>query len=115
MTSLEKAKLIAKVLDDKKAFKIEVIGVSKISDITDYFVIATGNANTHVHSLSDEVEFQLSEKGERPLHTEGYASGTWVLLDYSDVVVHIFTQETREFYDLSRLWADGEKIELTFD
>lgn len=115
MTSLEKAKLIAKVLDDKKAIKIEVIGVGKISDITDYFVIATGNANTHVHSLSDEVEFQLSEKGEKPLHTEGYASGTWVLLDYSDVVVHIFTQETRDFYDLSRLWADGEKIALTFD
>ena len=112
MTSLEKAKLAAKILDDKKAFRIEVIGVSKISDITDYFVIATGNASTHVHSLSDEVEFQLSEKGEKPLHVEGYASGSWILLDYGDVVVHIFTQDTRDFYDLSRLWADGEKVKL---
>ena len=112
MTSIEKAKAAAKILDDKKAMNIEVIGVSKISDITDYFVIATGNANTHVHALSDELEFQLNEKGIKPLHIEGYASGTWILLDYSDVVVHIFTQETRDFYDLGRLWADGEKLDL---
>lgn len=115
MTSIEKAKATANILNSKKALNIEVIGVEGISDITNYFVIATGTANLHVRSLSEDLEFQLNEMGEKPLHIEGYASGTWVLLDYGDVVVHIFTGEMRDFYDLSRLWADGKKIELTLD
>ena len=115
MTSLEKAVFAAKVLDDKKAFQIEVIDVRKISDITDYFVIANGSVNTHVHSLADELELKLREREIHPLHIEGYASGNWVLLDYTDVIIHIFTPETRDFYDLGRLWNDGERIKVDYE
>ena len=115
MTSLEKAVFAAKTLDEKKAFQIEVISVKGISDITDYFVIANGSVNTHVHSLADELEVKMREKGIQPLHIEGYASGNWVLLDYTDVIVHIFTPETREFYDLVRLWKEGEQIKVDFE
>lgn len=115
MTSLEKAVFAAKVLDDKKAFQIEVISVKGISDITDYFVIANGSVNTHVHSLADELEEKLRAEGINPLHIEGYASGSWVLLDYTDVIIHIFTPETRDFYDLGRLWNDGERIKVDYE
>ena len=115
MPSLEKAVFAAKVLDDKKAFQIEVISVKGISDITDYFVIANGSVNTHVHSLADELEEKLRAEGINPLHIEGYASGSWVLLDYTDVIIHIFTPETRDFYDLGRLWNDGERIKVDYE
>ena len=115
MTSFEKAVFAAKILDSKKASQIEVISVKGISDITDYFVIASGSVNTHVHSLADELEIKLRENGILPLHIEGYASGNWVLLDYTDVIVHIFTPDTRDFYDLGRLWNDGERIKVDFE
>ena len=78
--------------------------------IADYFVIATGTSSTQVKSLSDYVETELKEQGIQPLHQEGYASSSWVLLDYGDVVVHIFTEQTRGFYDLERLWKDGAQL-----
>ena len=113
MTSQEMAMLAAKSLDHKKAQDIRVIGIRDISVLADYFVIASGTSSTHVHALADEVEYQLSEAGEKPMHTEGYASNNWILLDYGSVVVHVFQDKMREFYDLERLWKDGEEMDLS--
>ena len=111
MTSLELAKKAAAILDDKKADKINVIKIEDISTIADYFVIANGTSSTHVRSLADELEEKLKEEGVDPTRVEGYRSNSWILLDYSSVVVHVFTGEAREFYDLDRLWADGSKVD----
>lgn len=111
MTSLELAKKAAELLDNKKAMRLNVIKVEDISSLADYFVIASGTSNTHVRSLSDELEEKLKEEGVAPTRIEGYRSNSWILLDYSSVVVHVFTQEARDFYDLDRLWADGTKVE----
>lgn len=112
MTSLETAKMAVKALDSKKALDIKVIKIKDISAIADYFVIATGTSSTHVKALADEVEVQLDESGISVSHVEGYRSNSWILLDYVDVVVHVFSDEAREYYDLERLWQDGEIIDI---
>ena len=111
MTSFEIAKKAAELLDNKKAERINVIKIDDISSLADYFVIATGISSTHVRSLADELEEKFKEEGIAPAGIEGYRSNSWVLLDYSHVVVHVFTQEGRDFYDLDRLWTDGEKVD----
>lgn len=113
MTSLELAKAATKILDQKKAEDLSVIGIKDISVLADYFVLATGTSSTHVKALADEVEFQLEERGIQPGHKEGYRSNTWILLDYGGVVVHVFTGESRRFYDLDRLWQDGAHLDLS--
>lgn len=113
MTSLELAKSAAEILDRKKAEDLSVIGIRDISVLADYFVLATGTSSTHVKALADEVEFQLGEKGIQPGHKEGYRSNTWILLDFGGVVVHVFTEGSRQFYDLDRLWQDGEHLDLS--
>lgn len=110
MEPLLLAKTAAALLDNKKAAQLNVIKIEEISALADYFVIATGNSSTHVRSLADELEEKLEQEGITPVRVEGYRSNGWVLLDYNTVVVHIFTQEAREYYDLDRLWADGEKV-----
>ena len=112
MTSLETAKMAVKALDSKKALDIKVIKIQDISAIADYFVIATGTSSTHVKALADEVEAQLDEAGISVSHVEGYRSNSWILLDYVDVGVHVFSDEAREYYDLERLWQDGEIIDI---
>ncbi|MCO7136255.1 ribosome silencing factor [[Clostridium] leptum] len=113
MTSLEMTKEMVKILDNKKAQDLQVIGIRDLTIIADYFIIASGGSTTQVKALADEVEFQMKEKfGMMPLRTEGYNSSSWILVDYGNVVVHVFTKDTREFYDLERLWADGTKVEL---
>lgn len=112
MTSFELAKKAALLLDNKKAERINVIKIEDISSLADYFVIATGISSTHVHALADELEVKLKAEGAAPQNVEGYRSNSWILLDYSNVVVHIFTQEARDFYDLDRLWADGIRVEF---
>ena len=111
MTSLELAKKAARLLDDKKAERVNVIEIQEISSLGDYFVIATGTSTTHVRALADELEEKLKAEGAAPARVEGYRSNSWILLDWGNVVVHIFTQEGRDFYDLDRLWADGKKVE----
>ena len=111
MTQKDILKKIVQTLDTKKAEDVDVIGISDLTIIADYFVIATGTSTTHTKSLADEVEFKLKEAGVVPTRTEGYNSSSWILLDYSDIVVHIFYKETRNYYSLERLWADGEKID----
>ena len=114
MQAIEKAKKIAECLDNKKGRRITVIEVGELTSISDYFVIASGGSAAQVKAMADEVEEKLREAGYTPVHVEGYQVATWILLDYSDVVVHIFLEETREFYDIERLWTDAKKIELNF-
>lgn len=113
MTSLETAKMAVKVLDSKKGLNIKLIKIQDVSSIADYFVIATGTSSTHVKALADEVEEQLDEAGISVSHIEGYRSNSWILLDYVDVVVHVFSDEARQYYDLERLWQDGEQIDIS--
>lgn len=113
MTSFETAKLAVKALDSKKALDIKVIKISDISALADYFVIATGTSSTHVKALADEVEDYLDRNDISVSHTEGYRSNSWILLDYVDVIVHVFSDEAREYYDLERLWQDGEEVDMT--
>ena len=110
----ELALLAAKALSDKKGKEIQVLEIADITTLADYFVIATGSSNTQINALIDSVEKVLTEEaGEEPLHREGYRGGTWVLLDYGCIAVHVFSAEAREFYDLERLWRDGKNIDLT--
>ena len=110
MTELCKA--IVRVLDDKKAEEIKVIKTSEHTIISDYFIVANGSSNTHVKALADEVECEMSKKGIEPMHIEGRATG-WILLDYNEVLVHIFTKESRDFYNLERLWTDAEIMDIS--
>ncbi|AIS52113.1 ribosomal silencing factor RsfS [Thermoanaerobacter kivui] len=103
---------ICNLLEDKKAFDIKVLYIGELTTIADYFIIATGSSDTHVKALTDEIEKKLCEEGIFVDHIEGYASGKWVLMDYGDVVVHIFQEEERAFYNLERLWADAKEIVL---
>ncbi|MBQ1659909.1 MAG: ribosome silencing factor [Clostridia bacterium] len=113
MTSLETARYAAKALCERKGIDIKLIKISDISSIADYFVIAAGSSNTHVKSLADNVEFRLDNEGISVSHIEGYRSDSWILLDYVDVVVHVFSEEAREYYNLERLWEDGEEIDVS--
>jgi ribosome-associated protein len=99
-------------LDDKKAKDVRAIDISHLTTIAHYFVMASGTSVTHIKSLADNVEEKLKEKGLNPLHIEGYNTARWILMDYGDVVVHIFHEEDREFYGLERLWQDGKEIIL---
>lgn len=112
MTSLEIVKQVVKTLDNKKAENIDVLRIGDLTIMADYFVIASTTNSTHVKSLVDEVEYQLKEQGVSPLRTEGYQYANWVILDYGDVMVHIFHEETRNYYNLDRLWSDGEQVDV---
>lgn len=113
MTSYEQSIMIAKALSSKKGIDIQVIEISDVSILADYMVIATGTSSTHVKALADEVEYKLDEAGVSVSHIEGYRSNSWILLDYIDVIVNVFSDEAREFYDLERLWQDGKSVDLT--
>lgn len=113
MEKLDIIKNVVLALDNKKAEDIKVIDIAKLTIVSDYFVIASGNSSTQIKSLADEVEFKLKELGVSPYKVEGYKSENWIILDYSNVVVHIFHKTARSFYDLERLWADSNQIEIT--
>lgn len=109
-TPEELAHAIFDVLDAKKAQKIKVLKVQDQTVITDYFVICTGNSSTQVKSLAGEVEYRLGLRGVDPLHFEGRDNNGWIVLDYSSVIVHIFSRENRDFYQLEKLYGDAEEI-----
>jgi len=113
MEPREIAIIAAKALDAKKGKDIKVLQIDALTTLADYFVICTGTSNTQINALCDEVEKKLTEAGEEPLHREGYRGGTWVLLDYGCVAVHVFNAEAREFYSLERLWQDGVEVDLS--
>lgn len=100
-------------LDKHKAEDIRVLDVSGITSIADYFLLASGGSANQVKSLSDYVEEELAKEGKHPIRTEGYTTGDWITLDYGDVLVHVFRRETREFYDLERLWVDATDVDVT--
>ena len=106
----ELAHAIFDVLDAKKAEKIQVLRVNDQTVITDYFVLCSGRSSTQVKSLGGEVEYKLGLRGVEPAHYEGRDNGNWVVLDYSSVIVHIFSRESREFYNLEKLYSDAEEI-----
>ena len=108
----EKLSTIVKALDSKRAEDIRIIEIGDLTIVADYFVIANGTSTTHTKTLAEEVEYQLSQNGVEPNRTEGYNGSSWVILDYGDIVVHVFYKETRDYYQLERLWADGEKIDI---
>lgn len=114
MTPKELATIAVKALDEKKGKEISAIEVADLTILADYFVIASGTSNTQINALCDAVEKALKEQaGESPLRREGYRDGTWVLLDYGCLTVHVFSQEAREFYSLERLWHDGKPMDLS--
>lgn len=112
MEPLELVKQLVKSLDDHKAQDIQVLKVTDVTSLADYFVIAEGTSSTQVRSLTDYAEEELKQRGVTPLRTEGYHGSTWILMDYGSVIVHVFQHETREYYNLERLWKDAEKIEI---
>ena len=112
LTPKEVALAAAKALDAKKGVDIRLLAISDISTLADYFLICTGTSSTHVKTLCDAVEEALDSLDEPVLRREGHRSGTWVLLDYGCMVVHVFTDETRKFYDLERLWNDAVPVSL---
>jgi ribosome-associated protein len=111
MTSRETVDFICKVLDEKKGLDIVILNLEGRTSICDYFVICTGTSSTHVKALSEALEEKAGEAGLKLKSREGYREGRWIALDYGDVVVHIFNDETRLFYHLERLWAYGNNLE----
>jgi ribosome-associated protein len=114
MTQEAMLETIVRALDSKRAEDIQVIGVKDLTILGDYFVIANGTSTTHTRTLADEVEYQLTKQNVEPIHREGRGNGSnWIVLDYNDIIVHIFYKETRDFYKLERLWADGENVDVS--
>ena len=111
-TAKEVAAIAAKALDSKKGIDLRLIEISDISTLADYFLICTASSNTHVRTLCDAVEEAMDKAGEPMVGREGHRGGTWVVLDFGCVVVHVFTEETRAFYDLERLWQDGKQVSM---
>lgn len=110
--SKEMAKLAILALEDKKAEDIRVIDISQVSVLADYFIIADGNNRNQVQAMIDNVEETLGKAGYTPKQIEGYQNANWVLMDYSDIIVHVFDKENRLFYDLERIWRDGKTISV---
>ena len=113
MTQNEALEIIITTLDRKLAEEIKVLKITELTIIADYFVIADGTSITQTRALADEVEFQLKEKGLEPRQVQGNNGGGWIILDYGDIVVHVFSKEQRDFYNLERLWRDGEEIDIS--
>jgi len=110
--SKELVKLAYKALDDKKAEDIRIIDISEISVIADYFIIANGTNRNHVNALVDNVEEVLYKAGYTDCRKEGSNGSSWVLLDFSDVIIHIFDSESRKYYNLERIWNDGRLVSI---
>ena len=112
-SSLEIASAVVKILDTKKASQIKLLKIDKKTLIADYFVICTGNSSTQIKSLADEVEYQLKVGKINYVRLEGTDSNEWKVLDCHDVIVHVFSNEARDFYKLEKLWADAEEIDIS--
>ena len=103
---------LAKALDNKKGQDIKVLKTEELTTLADYFVLCTATSSTQVKAMSDACEEAMEKLGERAHHIEGHRDGTWLLMDFSCVVVHVFTDEARKFYDLERLWSDAQEVDL---
>ena len=104
---------VTKALDSKKGMDIRLLRISKVSSLADYFLICTGTSNTHVKTLCDYAEYTMEQLGEPMLGREGHRGNSWELLDFGSVVVHVFTGESREYYNLERLWSDAAALDIS--
>ncbi len=112
--SKKKTALTIEALEEKKAVDIKIIDIEHISTIADYFIITSGKNKNQVQALADETEERLGKAGFEPKHIEGYATANWILMDYGDIIIHIFDEENRLFYDLERIWRDGKSTDIDF-
>ena len=113
ITTLDKLETIVKAIDSKRGEDIRAIGIGDLTILADYFIIANGSSTVQTKAIAEEVEFKMSQLGFEPHHTEGYGANNWIVLDYRDIVVHIFYTETRDQYKLERLWSDGEEVDVS--
>ncbi|MBP1622152.1 MAG: Iojap-related protein [Acidobacteria bacterium] len=107
----EALKIAVNAADDKKAHDLVVLDISKIASFANYFLLCTGDSSPQMQAIADEIERQLKATGMRPSHVEGYQNSEWILMDYLDLVIHIFSRNARAFYDLERLWRDAKRID----
>lgn len=112
-TIKELAQIAIEALEDKKAEDIRIIDISEISTLADYFIIANGTNRSQIQALADNVEEALGRAGLSLKQVEGYETANWILMDYRDIIVHVFDKENRLFYDLDRIWRDGKQIDVT--
>ncbi len=112
MEPLDIAKKAAEIIDNKKGENIKILEISDLTVIADYFVIATGSSSTHVRALAGEVEYNLKQQNVLPLRTEGEDTAGWIVLDYASVLIHVFSEEARDFYSLEKLWADAKQVDV---
>ncbi len=112
LDSLEKVRIIASTVRDKKAKDVTILELKEISIITDYFVVCSGESTTQVRAIVDHIEERLRSQGFRPGGVEGYRNSQWILMDFGDVIVHVFEDETRKFYAIEKLWLDAPRIEI---
>ena len=113
LSAKEVAIAVTKALDEKKGMDIKLLRINDVSSLADYFLICTGTSNTHVKTLCDYAEYTLEQMNEPMLGREGHRGNSWELLDYGTIVIHVFTDEARKFYDLERLWADAEVVDIS--
>lgn len=111
MDSKKMAEIALKALEEKKAADIRIIDISDVSTIADYFIIGEGSNRNQIQAIADEVKEQLDKAGAKLKQVEGYPSANWILMDYYDVIIHVFDTENRHFYDLERIWKDGKEID----
>ena len=112
MTLAEKTRLCATAADSKKAADIVVLDMQPLSSVADHFLICSGSSDRQVKAIADAIREELGKQGEKPLAIEGYQEGTWILIDCVDLVIHVFDEETRRFYDLERLWGRAERLHI---
>lgn len=110
--SIDIVKIAASALDDKKAENIKIIDISEISIMADYFIIASGNNPNQIQAMCENVKEKLGRSGYEYRQIEGYDTASWILMDYHDVIIHIFDKESRSFYDLERIWSDGKDVAI---
>jgi ribosome-associated protein len=109
-TAERKAQRAARAALDKKAIDLVVLDVQGLSSVADYFLVCSGRSTPHIRSISDAIREELKDDGTRPLHAEGQAESGWLLLDYGDVLMHVFAEDTRAYYALERLWGDAPSL-----
>jgi ribosome-associated protein len=105
-------RLALAALEDKKAFDVVLLDISKVASFASYFLMCSGDSSRQIQAIADEVGKKLKENGIRPNHIEGYRHAEWVLMDYVDLVVHVFSKNARAYYDLERLWRDGKRLDV---
>jgi ribosome-associated protein len=108
---IDALKVALKAVDDKKASDLVVLDISGIASFADYFLLCSGDSSRQIQAIADEVETKMRKHGLRPSHVEGYRNAEWILMDYTDVVVHVFSRKARAYYDLERLWRDGKQLD----